>query len=81
MRAPELLEGEDVGVYSAPSYDVAAGRRELDLAEAREEGAGEEDGGPDLARLLGRDVGAAKRARVDAPCVGAERSRPRRPAA
>ena len=55
----QLLEGEHMRVDAPAPDDVASGRRELDLAEAREEGAREEYGGPDLASLLGRDVGAA----------------------
>ena len=59
---PQLLEGEDVRVDAPPADDIPSRRRQLDLAEAREQGAGEKDGGPDLARLLGRHVGAVHRA-------------------
>ena len=48
----EVLEGVEVGVEAAAADEVAARRRHPRLAEARQQRAGEQEGGADLAREL-----------------------------
>ena len=48
----EVLEGVEVGVEAATADEVAAGRRHLRLAEARQQRPGEQERGADLPREL-----------------------------
>ena len=57
----ELLERVDVRVEPAAADDVAAGRRDGDASEAREQRAGEKERRADLARELGVEIGLRRR--------------------
>ena len=59
----------DVRVEAPPPDDVAAGRRNRDAAEAREERPGEEERGADLARELGVEIGLPHAAGIDSNVV------------
>ena len=64
LRA-ELLEGEKMGVEPAPSDDIAAGRRQGDLAAAREQRPGQQDRGTDAGAELRVELGGAHLLGVD----------------
>ena len=69
-RRAEVLEGVEVGVEAAAADEVAARRRHLRLAEAREQRPGEQERGPDLLGelLVDREVGDAARRRGASCC-------------
>ena len=64
----ELDEGVEVGVEAAAADEVSAGRRHPRLAEAGEQGAGEQEGGADRAGelLVDGDPGESRRLQADA---------------
>ena len=68
----ERGERVDMCVETSPPDDVAPRRRHGDAAETCEERPGEEEGGANLARELGIEVGLAHSLGIDAHLVGAD---------
>ena len=56
----ERAEGVQVGVEPAAADHVAAGRRHVGLAEARQQRAGEQEGGADALGQLGVDLACGR---------------------
>ena len=47
-RSPEVLQRQKMGIHPAAADDVAAGRRQGDLAESRQQRTGQQDRSADL---------------------------------
>ena len=67
----QLFECEEVRIHPAAADDVATGRRQRDLSEAREQRAGEQDRRADLRAEARVECLRARRAWIDPEVVGA----------